>query len=75
MQGSSTSLLQVAALPIAQVLPVVFFFVFLVWVVFTLVAAYHWFRYSNATTMALCAMTTHLIVSAMIAIYAVSGFA
>ncbi|MGE5541314.1 MAG: hypothetical protein ACM3TU_03485 [Bacillota bacterium] len=74
MQSSSTPIgIHVAAIPVAQVVPVVFFLIFFIWAVYTVVAAYHWLRYSNNTTLALCAITTHLIVSAWLAIYAVSG--
>jgi hypothetical protein len=75
MQDSYTPVaIVVSKLPVAQVMPVIFFLVFLVWAIYTLVAIYHWLRYSNNTTVALCALTTHGIVSALIAIYAVSGF-
>ena len=74
MQDAAPSIgINVAALPVAQVIPVFFFLVFFVWAIYTIVATYHWLRYSNNTTMALCAISTHLIVSAWLAIYAVSG--
>ena len=74
MQGSSApSAIHVASLPFAQVAPVAFFLIFFVWAVFTIIAAYHWFRYSNNSTAALTMMSVHLIVSAWFAIYAVSG--
>lgn len=74
MQGSSTSIgINVAALPVAQVIPVFFFLVFFIWAVYTIVASYHWLRYSNNTTMALSAISVHLIVSAWLAVYTVSG--
>jgi hypothetical protein len=65
--------INVASLPVAQVIPVFFFLVFFVWAVYTIVASYHWLRYSNNTTVALSAISTHLIVSAWLAIYTVSG--
>lgn len=74
MDGSTSSVgIHVAALPIAQVIPVFFFLVFFVWAVFTIVASFHWLRYSNNTTLALSAITTHLVVSAWLAVYTVSG--
>lgn len=73
MQGYATSTFAVPALPLAQVVPVFFFLVFIIWAIYTLVAAYHWLRYSNNTTLALCAITAHLIVSAWLAVYTVSG--
>lgn len=68
-----TPVIQVAALPITQIVPVVFFLVFFIWLVYSLVASYHWLRYGNDTTVALCALSVHFIVSALLAIYAVSG--
>ncbi len=74
MQGiEAPSPLHVAQLPIAQIVPVFFFLVFFVWAVYTIVASYHWLRYSNNTTLALSAITTHIIVSLLLAIYTVSG--
>ncbi len=66
-------LIHVSALPIGQVVPVVFFLVFFIWAVYSLVAAYHWLRYGNNTTVALCALSVHVIVSTLLAVYAVSG--
>lgn len=74
MQGSSTPIgIHVAALPIAQVLPVFFFLVFFLWAVYTAVAAYHWLRYAGSGPVAYSMLTAHFIVSAWLAIYAVSG--
>lgn len=74
MQGSSTQIgIHVASLPIAEVVPVFFFLVFFIWLVYTLVAIYHWLRYAGNTTLALSAITAHLVVSAWLAIYTVSG--
>ncbi len=63
----------VASLPIAQVVPVFFFLVFFIWAIYSVVAAFHWLRYSNNTTVALSAITVHIIVSVWLAIYTVSG--
>ncbi len=74
MESSTTSIgFHVAALPLTQVVPVFFFLVFFVWLIYTLIASYHWLRYSNNSTLALSAITTHLIVSAWLAVYAISG--
>lgn len=74
MQSSSSPIgIHVAALPVAQVLPVFFFLVFFLWAVYTAVAAYHWLRYSGTNTLAYSMLTVHFIVSAWLAIYAVSG--
>lgn len=74
MQSSSSPIgIPVASIPVAQLVPVFFFLIFLIWAIYTLVSAYHWLRYSNNTTLALSAITAHLIVSAWLALYAVSG--
>ena len=74
MNSSSTPIgIHVASLPLVEVVPVFFFLVFFVWLVYTLVAVYHWLRYANNTTLGLCAITAHLIVSAWLALYTVSG--
>jgi hypothetical protein len=65
--------LHVASLPTAQFVPLFFFIVFFLWAVYTIVAIYHWLRYSNNTTLALCAITAHLVISAWLAIFTVSG--
>lgn len=68
-----TPLIQVASLSLGQVVPVVFFLVFFIWAIYSLVAAYHWLRYGNDLTVSLCALSVHFIVSALLAIYSVSG--
>jgi hypothetical protein len=74
MQDSYTPhVIAVSALPVLQVIEVAVFLIFFLWAVYTAIAAYHWLRYSNNTTVALSAMSVHLIVSAWLAIYAVSG--
>lgn len=73
MQGSYPPAIHVAALPIAQVVPVFFLLVFILWAVYTLIAAYHWLRYGSSLTLGLSMLTMHLIVSAWLAIYTVSG--
>ncbi|MDB5195070.1 MAG: hypothetical protein JWO84_254 [Parcubacteria group bacterium] len=74
MESSTTSIgINVAALPVTQVVPVFFFLVFFVWAVYTAVASYHWLRYSNNSTLALSAITAHFIISAWLAVYTVSG--
>ena len=52
-----------------------FFFAFILWSLYTLVACYHWVKYSHAAAVAYPAITLHLIVSAAIVLYALSGLA
>ncbi len=47
--------------------------VFLIWAVYTLVASYHWIRYSHAPAVALPAIIAHLAVSAALMSFALSG--
>ena len=65
--------LSAASLPIGQIIPVFFTLVFVVWTIYTLVAAYHWIRYSSNLVIAFGALGAHLAVSSVLAIYAVSG--
>lgn len=43
------------------------------WALYTIVAIYHWVRYSHAALIALPAVATHLIVSAILILFAYSG--
>lgn len=47
--------------------------VFAFWVVYTLVAVYHWIKYSHASFLALPAIALHLIISFSLMSYALSG--
>jgi hypothetical protein len=74
MQQSAPQIgIAVSSLPIGQIIPVFFTLVFVVWAIYTLVAAYHWIRYSSNILLGLGAIAAHLAVSSMLAIYAVSG--
>ena len=48
--------------------------IFIIWAVFTLVTAYHWLRYAHRSAVAVPALITHVVVSAFLAVYAISGF-
>lgn len=43
------------------------------WVIYTLVAVYHWFRYSHASWLTLPAVALHLLVSYTLIVYALTG--
>ncbi|MDB5189361.1 MAG: hypothetical protein JWL82_318 [Parcubacteria group bacterium] len=66
--------LHFATVSMSEVIPVIFFLVFFVWAIYTVVASFHWLRYAGNTTVALSAITVHVIVSLALASYAVSGF-
>lgn len=61
-QSSSTVLL--------LLLSVVIFF----WLIYTLVAIYHWMKYSHASWVSFPAIVAHFVVSFLLASYAFSGF-
>lgn len=46
---------------------------FLLWTLYTLVASYHWIRYSHAPAVAFPAIIAHLAVSATLISFALSG--
>lgn len=46
---------------------------FAIWSIYTIIAVYHWIKYSHASLIALPAIGLHLFVSFVIAVYALSG--
>lgn len=61
-------------LPSAAALVGLFLFaVLFFWCVYTLVAVYHWFKYSHASAVAYPAIALHLFVSFVLAIYTLSS--
>lgn len=62
-----------AYVPLAQIVPVLFALLFIFWAVYTAIAAYHLLRYGHGFSVAVPALITHVIVSFLIAIFAVSG--
>ena len=51
----------------------VLYAVFAIWVIYTLVAIYHWLKYSHASWVAFPAIAIHLVVSFALMSYALSG--
>ncbi len=47
--------------------------VFAFWAIYTLVAVYHWLRYSHASWVAFPAIAAHFLVSFALMSYALSG--
>ena len=71
-----TSPVQIIAIPavnLSTVLSVVITLVFIWWAVFSLVAAYHWFRFGRDSWIAVPALIVHFIVSAWIFMFATGG--
>lgn len=52
-----------------------FYFILAYWVIYTLVAVYHWLRYSHASWIAIPAILVHISVSLALIGYAISGTA
>ena len=48
-------------------------FVLVFWAIYTLVAIYHWLKYSHASLVAIPAIAVHLGVSFVLIVYALSG--
>ncbi len=59
----------------ASVLTIVLILIFLVWVIFTFVFVYHWFKYGHTSRVAIPSLTLHLFVSAGLFLLALSSFA
>jgi len=49
------------------------FAVFTFWAIFTLIAIYHWLKYSHASVVTFPAIGVHLVISFVLATYALSG--
>ena len=60
-------------LPPGLVAEWVFFIVLLFWALYTLVAIYHWLKYSHASAIAVPAIIVHLGVSFILISFALSG--
>lgn len=55
------------------IVSIVFLVLFIVWVLYTLVSAYHWLRYGHRSAVAIPALIIHVVVSWLLAGYAASG--
>lgn len=53
---------------------VAFTIMFILWAIYTLAAIYHWVRYGRDSWISWPAIAAHLVVSAALMIFAVSGF-
>ena len=56
-----------------QVISVVFALLFILWALYTLIAIYHWLKYSHASWVAFPAIAAHLFISLAIISYALYG--
>ena len=57
----------------AQVISVLFALLFIMWLIYTVITAYHWLRYGHRSAVAIPALITHVLVSGYLALFAVSG--
>lgn len=57
-----------------DVVSIIFTVIFLLWAVYTIVSIYHWVRYGHHSWIAVPAIALHLFVSAVLMIFATSGF-
>lgn len=55
------------------ILTIAFFVLFVVWVIYTLIVAYHWFRYGRHSWLAVPAICLHLFVSSVLIFYIATG--
>ncbi|MHB8660390.1 MAG: hypothetical protein ACYC75_00405 [Minisyncoccota bacterium] len=64
-----------AQLPVSPgaVVTWVLYLVFAFWAIYTIVAIYHWLKYSHASSVAFPAIAAHLFISFVLMSYALSG--
>jgi hypothetical protein len=57
-----------------QILEVVFFLVFFVWAIYTIVIIYHWMRYGNRAPVGVPIILAHFVISLGLFIFGAVGF-
>ncbi|CAN5721321.1 hypothetical protein BH11PAT2_BH11PAT2_09200 [soil metagenome] len=62
-----------ASVSTSAFIPVALLIAFMLWVLYTLVVAYHWFRYGHRSWLAIPALAAHIFVSGCILLYMLSG--
>ena len=70
-----SSVFSPSSVHISSLLTILFFIIFVVWVIYTLVAAYHWFRYSHRSWLAIPAVTAYVFGSLILIVYIATGVA
>ncbi len=61
------------SIPIGAVVTWALYAVFAFWAVYTVVAVYHWLKYSHASWLAFPAIAAHVLISLALMSYALSG--
>jgi hypothetical protein len=69
--GSSTG--ATPSFHIESLFPAIFAIVFFVWLAYSLVAAYHWFRYGHRSFLVIPMLAVHVFVSGALMILATTG--
>ena len=60
--------------PVENILAVVFTALFIWWLIFTIVLAYHWIRYARDSWVAVPVLALHLAISGWVFIFSTGGF-
>lgn len=63
----------IARIDVTSVVSVTFALLFLVWVIYTVIASYHLLRYGHSSAVAIPAILTHVLVSFLLSLFAISG--
>ena len=53
---------------------IVFFLILIIWLIYTLVAGYHWLKFGNQSKIGISVLIVHVVVSALLFLMAGSGF-
>jgi hypothetical protein len=61
--------------PLSEVLPAIFAVAFMLWALYTAIAAYHWLRYGADSWLSVPALVVHVFVSGLLILYAATGLA
>jgi len=63
----------ITSVDMSALYPVAFALAFFIWLAFTLIIAYHWFRYSHRSTLTVPALALHVVVSGTLMLISASG--
>lgn len=58
---------------LTAILPAIFALAFFLWVAYTFVVAYHWFRYGHLSLLAVPMLAVHVVVSGTLMLLATAG--
>ena len=56
-----------------SVIETILYIVFVFWAIYTIIAVYHWLKYSHGSWLAFPAIAAHLLISLSLMTYALSG--